>query len=87
MSATIHWEKKAAGRWVLKSLEGQIWAVLTPYRSEFSCKNQFKATVLNSNCAHGRSARYWTTGIGVKAAKRNIERWLSRNSYDSFLVV
>jgi hypothetical protein len=86
--AKLHWERKRSGGWVLKSETGQIWAVVTPYRSEHACKNQFKATALNANCAHGNyGPRWWTTGIGVRAAKNNIVRWLSQQSYDGFEVV
>ena len=84
----LKWEKKSNGKWLLKSSDGQIWAAVYPYRSEYACKNQFKGLALHANCAHGKCAgRYWTTGIGVSAAKKNIVGWLSRQSYDSFDLV
>jgi len=82
---TLHWEKKSAGRWALKTADGQLWAEVTPYRAEHACKNQFKATVLNGDygtfhfAGKDTGTRYWTTGIGVGAAKRNIVAWLERN--------
>lgn len=84
----LTWTKKSAGRWLLKAADGSIWAAIVPYRSEFACKNQFKAACLNTEFGlfrkfDGNTTIYWTTGIGVAAAKRNFENWLYRHSWDS----
>lgn len=82
---TLSWTKKSAGRWLLKAADGSIWAAVVPYRSEFACKNQFKAACLNTEFGtftkfDGNQTIHWTTGIGAAAAKRGIENWLSRRS-------
>lgn len=75
---TLKWTKRAAGRWTLKDEFGAIWAAVVPYRSEFACKNQFKGALLKGALLPGSAN--WTTGIGVAAAKRNVEGLLSRHS-------
>ena len=87
MPEQLHWERKSAGRWVLKAANGEIWAAVVPYRSEYACKNQFKGAVIGSARNSFAISRWgkigWTTGLGVPAAKRNVVDRLRSGCYHS----
>jgi hypothetical protein len=72
---TLTWRRLRAGIWRLESETGDLWALIIPYADRHACKNQYQA--FNRHPALGS---YWTTGIGVTSAKRNIVKWLEHNA-------
>lgn len=86
---TLRWERKSAGRWLLKAADGQIWAAVVPYTG--NRRTTFKATALGENrnrySIEKYGSPYWMLMGSIQRAKRGIVDHLRRRCWDDFAVV
>lgn len=85
------WQRKGAGRWVLKSDDGKLAAIIAPTTMRRTrTGTTLKATVMGESRNHSSIAKYgvnhWSLASTVASAKKDIESYIVRHSWETLLV-